>query len=315
MAPWVRRLPVGQRHRTAEWAWELRAGLLAAAALGVGFRDFGSPCPNVQATGGGGALPCPSANLLRCGRGDPVVRRRGNPDPEAAQSGIRAACLRSWARPSGRFPAVALSAVTAAAISVSAALPAAAQVTSPTPTTPAAPTVSTPTPAPDLPGYRVGEQGPGGGIVFYDAGSRRPWGRYLEVAPPGWAGASRDNRVQWCADDRRGYPVSLQTAQGIGTGKRNTRLITEACGRNSAAGAAAGYRGGGKRDWYLPAKDELAELYRRREVVGGFATGLFWSSTQFPDLIFLAWGQNFRTGDQIEFYKYNEIRVRPIRGF
>ncbi|MFM7827108.1 MAG: hypothetical protein ACKO82_05805 [Acidimicrobiaceae bacterium] len=30
-------------------------------------------------------------------------------------------------------------------------------------------------------GYSVGAVGPGGGIIFYDAGSMQWWGRYLEA--------------------------------------------------------------------------------------------------------------------------------------
>jgi len=43
------------------------------------------------------------------------------------------------------------------------------------------PTPST-TPAP----CAVDAQGPGGGRIFYDAGSQQSWGRFLEVAPQNW---------------------------------------------------------------------------------------------------------------------------------
>ena len=89
------------------------------------------------------------------------------------------------------------------------------------------------------------------------------------------------------------------------------------CGKQSAAGAAKAYRGGGKADWFLPSQDELNALYEQRGVVGGLASDLFWSSSQGSDGIFFrAWLQSF--GDGYQSYglpKFLDFRVRPVRAF
>jgi hypothetical protein len=41
----------------------------------------------------------------------------------------------------------------------------------------------------------VNTVGPGGGVVFYDAGSPQSWGRFLEVAPWNWGPA---DQPEWC---------------------------------------------------------------------------------------------------------------------
>ena len=87
----------------------------------------------------------------------------------------------------------------------------------------------------------VGDRGPGGGTVFYDAGSAQTWGRYLEVAP----------------NDLGGYTW------------------------NVAMSVAQAYTGGGLSDWRLPTKDELNLLFTNQHVVGSFsAAATYWSITE-----------------------------------
>ena len=88
----------------------------------------------------------------------------------------------------------------------------------------------------------VGDTGPGGGIVFYDAGSPQTWGRYLEIAPKDLA-----VRYEW----------------------------------NNAMNAALAYRGGGLSDWRLPTKEELNFIYIKRVIIGGFSRVDYWSSTEY----------------------------------
>jgi hypothetical protein len=69
----------------------------------------------------------------------------------------------------------------------------------------------------------------------------------------------------------------------------------------------------GYSDWHLPSKEELHQLYLNRSAVGGFASGVYWSSTEFNAND--AWLQNFDFGRQYNFNKTVEWRVRPVRAF
>ena len=166
--------------------------------------------------------------------------------------------------------------------------------------------------------YLVGDPGPGGGIVFYDAGSVQPWGRYLEAGP-------QLAPTDWCGDD---WELDVAgTKETIGAGAANTELIAAACGEG-AANTVSDYDGGGKTDWFLPSKDELKPLYEQRDTVGGFGLPgnnwssfeTYWSSTQgdiattgFTDV---AWAQDFDGGAQRDDWgKGNIFGVRPVRAF
>ena len=172
---------------------------------------------------------------------------------------------------------------------------------------------------------KIGDTGPGGGIVFYDAGTRQAWGQYLEAVPclyrdrrrcttTSWVN-KHDPRQQWCKADRIGLAERLPTSSAIGTGRSNTEIIIQACGPNSAAGVAAAYRGGGKDDWFLPSKDELNALYDQRGVVGALANDYYWSSSLDSVSAYNAWHQYFGGGNQNSSHKVNAMRFRPVRAF
>ena len=70
------------------------------------------------------------------------------------------------------------------------------------------------------------------------------------------------------------------------------------------------------RDWRMPTKHELNEIYLQQAVVGGFANATYWSSTEygFSD----AWDQGFPNGLQLYGglnYKATSNFVRSVRAF
>jgi len=164
--------------------------------------------------------------------------------------------------------------------------------------------------------YFVGDNGPAGGIVFYDKGIFSNGWRYLEVAP-----AETQFSAPWGA-----YGQNVAgTVSSIGSGKRNTELIVEHLRRTGETGRAAQVCSelsvNGFNDWFLPSKSELESLFlymnlHRREgfrgnLLRGFS-GWFWSSSQ--DGNNSAWGFLSPNGYGPSF-KDNTYSVRAVRAF
>lgn len=156
--------------------------------------------------------------------------------------------------------------------------------------------------------FKIGSQGPAGGIIFYDKGSYSDGWRYLEAA-------SEDQSViaKWGC-----YGKSIPGATGIAvsTGKSNTKALLENCGEaNMAAKLCTAYRGGGKSDWFLPSKDELNLMYTnlKKNGVGSLASATYWSSSEGSANV--AWAQSFSSGYKDDYNKYSTGYVRAVRAF
>ena len=117
----------------------------------------------------------------------------------------------------------------------------------------------------------VGDTGPGGGKVFYDAGSLQSWGRYLEAAP---ASATSTN---WCSNTFQRLAGTFGRA--VGSGAMNTYLMLDRC-TSGAAYNATGYSNNGYSDWFLPSILDLGQMCTNRATLGMTSAGTFKSSTQ-----------------------------------
>ena len=80
-----------------------------------------------------------------------------------------------------------------------------------------------------------------------------------------------------------------------------------------SARVAANTFAGGYCDWFLPNREQLKELYRNRDAVGGLEATYYWSSSESEQG--QAWAQDFSTGEQLTGNKTNTSRVRPPRYF
>lgn len=166
--------------------------------------------------------------------------------------------------------------------------------------------------------YTVGDTGPGGGTVFYVAAEPFPCGptlssrcTYLEAALP----EAESIRV-WDTELDPETETPGAGRSGLGAGAANTQEILAVGSTDpdiSAAAYAATYEQNGYRDWYLPSKFELFELYSQSAATEVLGAGTYWSSTDYAFIT--AWAVDFNEGSLHRRLQIDQLVVRPIRAF
>ena len=108
------------------------------------------------------------------------------------------------------------------------------------------------------------------------------------------------------------------TGTEIGTGQSNTTKIVQAYGAgNYAAKLCDDLVLNGYSDWFLPSKDELNELWKNKDLIGGFISSSYWCSSEYDKDH--AWWQSFindiNPGRQSTVHKVANCPVRAVRYF
>lgn len=138
--------------------------------------------------------------------------------------------------------------------------------------------------------YNIGDNGPAGGIVFYDKGSYSAGWRYIEAAPQDL------NTAQWGCP---GLLVPNTPNTVIGSGYLNSvsalnfhnslnNFYTNPSNYSSNSNGTLAAKEplnlifGGSDDWFLPTSEELTIMYSNLHLLGlaNFSTNKYWSSTQ-----------------------------------
>ena len=135
-----------------------------------------------------------------------------------------------------------------------------------------------------------GVAGPSGSSTTYSIGLSAEQGGY----------------IFWVSTDGKHGLVAETQDQGNTTWYEAQNLISNPNNHFSPNGAKF-------RDWRLPTKFELNEMYLQKDAIGGFASNYYWSSTEY--VFNYAWGQFFSHGNQEYFTKDYFNLVRAVRGF
>ena len=182
----------------------------------------------------------------------------------------------------------------------------------------------------------VGDTGPAGGIVFYDAGPRSSGDRYFEVGPVEtelagipWKPLTFNDKQTplYIGTASASAKVQRVLAKAFGMGETNTsKIVQRYRGGNYPARYASTLVFGGFSDWYLPSKEELRLVYRNLGAstprLGNFGKSFYWTSSEYD--LNNAWTVNFKDGQEFDREKclvpnadtgMKAIRTRPIRSF
>jgi hypothetical protein len=191
-----------------------------------------------------------------------------------------------------------------AAASAAPAAPAPAPVSPPAPAAPAAPAAA--------PGrtYKIGDTGPGGGIVFFDKFNNQGGWQYLEAAP-----ADIELRL-FAGSPSTDYSDCRNRA--VGSGKPNSQTIAGRGGSGLAAQACEALALNGCDDWFLPSRDELNYMFQNlnQKGLGNFRTEWYWSSTSYEYNSGSFYAQNFTNGSvDTSGGSSNQYRIRACRQF
>ena len=164
---------------------------------------------------------------------------------------------------------------------------------------------------------KVGMTGPGGGLIFFvDYNDQYTGLNYLEAAPQSCEGASKT----WSSNTANSLvAVNGWAARAVGAGKANSAAMIA----NGATSYTADISGaaffaeastcGSKDDWFLGSLGEMKLMYDNLQGVGGFASGVYWSSSEADASN--AWYQYFNNGYQSNSNKTITLYVRPVRAF
>ena len=141
----------------------------------------------------------------------------------------------------------------------------------------------------------MGDIGPGGGTVVFDAGEVKWWGRYLEALP-----LAQGRGLPWSVKTvESAYAGETVLRQGIGWGRENTTAVVAQNGEGKyAAKFVDDFSANGKSDWFLPSRDELDAVYNA-SIIAGEPKVLpmpYWTSSE--NSAKYAWYQLFQDGTQ-----------------